>query len=67
MPEDIKPERLSAVDIASLAPVEIYAVLVHLAGSPDPVVSAALVDATRKVLTRTRVDGPLFGLPGGTA
>jgi hypothetical protein len=51
---DIQPERMSAVDIASLAPVEAYAVLVHLAGSDDPAVTAALIDATRRVLARTR-------------
>jgi hypothetical protein len=61
---DIGPQRMSATDIASLAPVEAYAVLVHLAGNPDPAVTAALVDATRRVLTRTRVDGPQFGPAG---
>ena len=55
---DIRPERMSAVDIASLAPVEVYAVLVHLAGNPDPVVTQALLDAVRRTLTRTRVEGP---------
>jgi hypothetical protein len=55
MPEpDIKPERMSAIDVASLAPIEVYAVLVHLAGDPDPVVTAALIKSTRAVLRRTR-------------
>jgi hypothetical protein len=51
---DIEPQRLSAVDIASLSPVEAYAVLVHLAGNPDPAVAEALTDAVRRVLARTR-------------
>jgi hypothetical protein len=54
---DIKPLRLSSVDIASLSPVECYAILVHLAGSQDPSVTGALIDATRRVLARTRGDG----------
>lgn len=60
---DITPLRLSAIDIISLDALEIRAVLVHLAGSPDPVVAAAVVDAARMVLQRTRVDGapPLDG------
>lgn len=57
---DIQPQRISAVDVASLAPVEVYAVLVHLAGNPDPVVTEALVDATRRTLARTRAEGPWF-------
>jgi hypothetical protein len=51
---DIEPQRLSAVDVASLSPIETYAVLVTLAGDPDPVVTQALVDATRRILARTR-------------
>lgn len=51
---DIQPERMSATDVASLAPIEVYAVLVHLAGSDNPVVTQALIDATRRVLARTR-------------
>jgi hypothetical protein len=58
---DIEPTRLSAVDIASLAPVEMCAILVRLAGSDNPEVTQALIDTTRRVLTRTRVDGiPAF-------
>jgi hypothetical protein len=60
---DIQPERMSATDVASLAPIETYAVLVHLAGNPDPVVTAALIDATRRVLGRTR--GRLRDRPPG--
>jgi hypothetical protein len=51
---DITPQRMSATDVASLAPIEVYAILVHLAGSDDPMVTAALIDATRRVLARTR-------------
>jgi hypothetical protein len=51
---DIEPQRMSAIDVASLAPVEVYAILVHLAGDPDPAVTAALIDSTRAVLRRTR-------------
>jgi hypothetical protein len=51
---DISPHRLSAIDVGSLAPVEVYAVLVHLAGHDDPAVAAAVVDCVRKVLARTR-------------
>ena len=51
---DISPQRMSATDVASLAPIEVYAVLVHLAGHEDPVVTAALIEATRRVLGRTR-------------
>jgi hypothetical protein len=54
---DIQPERVSAVDVASLAPIETYAVLVHLAGHDDPVVTQALIDAMRRVLARTRAGG----------
>lgn len=54
MEPDIKPLRLSAVDMISLSPIEAYAILVHLAGSDDPVITEALLDATRKVLGRTR-------------
>jgi hypothetical protein len=53
---DIEPQRMSAVDIASLSPIECYAILTTIAGDPDPVVTAALVDATRKILARTRGD-----------
>jgi hypothetical protein len=55
---DIEPLRMSAIDIASLAPVEVYAVLVHLAGDADPVVTEALADAVRRVLARTRGAAP---------
>jgi hypothetical protein len=51
---DIEPQRMSATDVASLAPIETYAILVTLAGDPDPVVTQALIDATRRVLVRTR-------------
>ena len=51
---DIEPQRMSATDVASLSPIEAYAVLVHLAGDPDPVVTEALISATRRVLARTR-------------
>ncbi len=51
---DIEPQRMSATDVASLSPIEAYAVLVHLAGDPDPAVTQALIDATRRVLARTR-------------
>lgn len=51
---DIEPQRMSATDVASLSPIEAYAVLVHLAGDPDPAVTQALIDATRLVLARTR-------------
>ncbi len=55
LPEpDISPLRLSAVDVASLTGVEVRAILVKLAGSPDPAVAGAVVDATREVLARTR-------------
>ena len=51
---DIEPQRMSATDVASLAPIEVYAILVHLAGHEDPVVTEALISATRRVLARTR-------------
>jgi len=51
---DIEPQRMSATDVASLSPIECYAILVHLAGDPDPAVVQALIDATRRVLARTR-------------
>jgi hypothetical protein len=51
---DIEPQRMSAIDVASLAPIEAYAVLVHLAGSDNPDVTQELIDATRRVLSRTR-------------
>lgn len=58
---DITPLRMSATDVASLAPIEVYAILVHLAGDPDPVVTQALINATRRTLTRTRADNnPAF-------
>jgi hypothetical protein len=55
---DIEPQRMSAIDVASLAPIETYAVLVHLAGDPDPVVTQALISCTRKVLAKTRAGEP---------
>ena len=51
---DITPCRLTPVDIVFLSEVEVRAILVHLAGHEDPVVSDAVVEATRKVLERTR-------------
>lgn len=51
---DIQPERMSAIDVASLSPVECWSILVTLAGNPDPAVAEALLDATRKILARTR-------------
>ena len=55
---DIEPQRMSAIDVASLGPIETYAILVTLAGDPDPVVTAALIDATRRILARTRAGEP---------
>jgi len=54
---DIEPLRLTPVDVASMDDREVRAILVHLAGSPDSAVSAAVVDAAREVLERTRVRG----------
>lgn len=54
MEPDIQPPRVSATDIASLAPIETYAILVHLAGTDEPVVTHALLDSMRRVLRRTR-------------
>lgn len=54
MEPDIRPLRLSAIDVASLTTIEVYAVLVKLAGSSDPVVADAVVDMVREVLARTR-------------
>ncbi len=51
---DIVPMRMGAVDVISLTSVEAYAVLCHLAGHQDPAVTEALLDATRRVLARTR-------------
>jgi hypothetical protein len=51
---DISPERLSAIDVASLDNRECRAALVLLAGDRDPVVAAAVVDAVRRIVTRTR-------------
>jgi hypothetical protein len=51
---DISPQRMSATDVASLSPVEVYAIVVHLAGHDDPAVTQALIDAVRRVLARTR-------------
>jgi hypothetical protein len=61
---DITPLRMSATDVASLAPIEVYAVLVHLAGDPNPVVTQALIDATRRTLARTRAGDPSPFLKG---
>ena len=55
---DIEPQRMSAIDVASLSPVEVYAILVHLAGDPEPVVTEALIKSTRAVLRRTRGGEP---------
>jgi hypothetical protein len=54
---DITPQRIGPVDIVSLDNVEVRAVLVHLAGHRDPVVSTAVVEAVQGVLSRTRVSG----------
>ena len=40
---DIEPQRMSAIDVASLAPVEVYAVLTHLAGSTTAAVPFVLM------------------------
>ena len=67
---DIEPQRMSATDVASLSPVEVYATLVHLAGHPDPVVTEALLDAVRRVLGQTRAGelrGPVRQLHLGRA
>ena len=50
---DITPERLTAVDIASLDDREVRAALL-LAGHQDQAVAGAVVDAVRRVLARTR-------------
>jgi hypothetical protein len=60
---DIEPMRLSAIDVACLSNTETRAVMVLLAGDPDPVVTEALIDAVRKVLARTR--GSESQPPGG--
>jgi hypothetical protein len=54
MPDIEPPSRLTPVDVVFLSNVEIRAVLTHLAGHPDPAVSEAVVEATEKVLERTR-------------
>jgi hypothetical protein len=54
---DIKPLRLGPIDVITLTDVERTAILVHLAGSTDPVVADAVVEATRKVLERSRGGG----------
>jgi hypothetical protein len=54
---DIIAQRMSSIDVLSLSNIERVDVLVHLAGHPDPAVAAAVVDATEKVLTRTRLEG----------
>jgi hypothetical protein len=51
---DIEPERLTAVDIASLDDREVRAALIHLAGHQDQAVAGAVVAAVREVLARTR-------------
>jgi hypothetical protein len=51
---DITPPRIGALDVASLTDIEVRAALVHLAGDPDPAVAAAVLDAVRRVLERTR-------------
>ena len=56
MEPDIQPQRMSSIDVLSLSNIERVAVLIHLAGHSDGAVAAAVVDATEKVLTRTRVD-----------
>jgi len=51
---DIQPIRMTPIDIASMDEIERIAILVHLAGNPDPVIAGAVVDAARDVLARTR-------------
>jgi hypothetical protein len=51
---DIEPERLTAVDIASLDEREVRAALLLLAGHEDQAVAGAVVDAVRRILARTR-------------
>jgi hypothetical protein len=51
---DITPPRLSAIDVASLTDVEVRAILLNVAGHPDPVVAAAVTESTRFILERTR-------------
>lgn len=54
---DIAPCRMTPVDVLFLSNIAIRAIRVHLAGHEDPVVSAAVVKATQKVLARTRGEG----------
>jgi hypothetical protein len=65
MEPDITPQRLTVIDIVTLTDRETRGALVLLAGSPDPVVTGALVDAVRRIVERTRVyGGPASPLPG---
>jgi len=58
MEPDIRPLRMTPIDVVALDNIEIRAVLVHLAGHEDPVVAEAVVDVVQKVLTRTRCESP---------
>jgi hypothetical protein len=51
---DARALRLSPIDVVSLTDVEVRAILLKLAGHPDPAVAGAVVDVTREVLARTR-------------
>jgi hypothetical protein len=54
---DIGPVRLGTIDIAALDDREVRASLLNLAGHSDPVVAEATVEAVRRVLQRTRIEG----------
>jgi hypothetical protein len=54
MKPDIEPQRLGAVDVASLDDREVRASLVMLAGDADPAVAGRVVEVVRRVLERTR-------------
>jgi hypothetical protein len=55
--DDTGPTRLTPVDIVFLSEVEVRAILVHLAGHEDRMISDAVVEATQRVLERTRSQG----------
>jgi len=48
------PEHVTTVDIVLLTSIERVAILVHLAGHPDPAVKRAVLEAVGTVLRRTR-------------
>jgi hypothetical protein len=52
--QQIKPLRMTSMDIITLTEVERVAVLIHLVNDPDPPVAEAVANVTRKVLERTR-------------